>query len=54
MGLKKKDYASSVDNNEQIDVCCLQEVEIDMNNPSEVLSFKNYNKIMTKNNCHLY
>ena len=43
LGLKnKKDYVSSVINEHKIDICCLQEVDLETDYPSEILSFKNY------------
>jgi hypothetical protein len=38
----KKDYTSSVINEHKIEICSLQEVILETDYPSEILSFKNY------------
>ena len=43
LGLRnKKEYVSNVINENKIDVCCLQEVDIEPNYPTNLLSFKGY------------
>ena len=51
LGLKnKKDYVSSVIRDQMIDVCCLQEVELEKDYPNEILSFRDYSIEVEKNN----
>ena len=43
LGLEnKKDYVSSVINDKQIAICCLQEVELESSYPMDILSFRGY------------
>ena len=43
LGLKnKKDCISSVINEKQIDICCLQEVELESSYPMNIFSFRGY------------
>ena len=51
LGLKnKKDYVNDTLRREKIDICLLQEVEININYPLNILSAKDYNIEVEKNN----
>ena len=46
LGLKnKKDYVLDVIRENEIDICCLQETEIESSFPTGILSFKGYLKM---------
>lgn len=50
LGLRnKRDYVSRVIEDEKIDVCCLQEADIDKEYPNEILSIKDYSLDVDKN-----
>ena len=58
-GLKnKKDYVLDVIRENEIDICCLQETEIESSFPTGILSFKGYSLEMemndTKIRCGVY
>ena len=50
LGLKsKKDYVSKVIIDENIDICCLQETDLEPNYPTNLLSFNGY-ELLSENN----
>ena len=46
----KKELVSQIIKNEQIDICCMQEIDIPLGYNCNLLSFKGYNLITENNN----
>ena len=54
----KKDYVSKIINEHKLDIVCLQETDIKLNYPINILSFKGYDYLSenntTKARCGIY